>query len=151
MSLDSRECKCLQTCSQLPGSLQRSLKPPTISSLKSHIAGTGKIFSSYFFLVRTQSLQGLPNRQKCCRSCSFIALFLGLVQWFFFKVVFGFIFVVPERNYFFSAALETRCWISLDMFMGWMKDCMCERELNISVVKCHDFYLTHFQLGDANL
>ena len=128
MNLDSRECRCLQTCSELPGSLQRSLKPLSISSLKSHITGTGRIF------VRRQSLKGLRSRQKCCRSWQFycIVLRFNLVI-LFLKLCL--VFSVPERNYFFSAAFETWCWISLGMFMSWVKDCICERELNISLVR----------------
>lgn len=76
-----RECRCLQTCSQLPGSLQRSLKPLSISSLKSHITGTGRIF------VRRQSLKGLLSRYNCCRSGQFyctVLRFSSLIVFFFF-------------------------------------------------------------------
>lgn len=31
------------------------------------------------------------------------------------------------------------------------EDCSCERGRSISLVKCGDFYLTHFQVGDGNL
>lgn len=34
---------------------------------------------------------------------------------------------------------------------GLEEDCSCERGCSISLVKCVDFYLTHFQVGDRNL
>lgn len=39
------------------------------------------------------------------------------------------------KNYFFGAVLETWCGISLGMFMGRVKDCICERGLNISLAQ----------------
>lgn len=137
MSLDSGECKCLQTCSQLPDSLQRSLKPLSISSLKSHITGTGRIFSSYFFLIRRQSLKGLLNRQKPRHSWQFYWAVLRFSL--FFKVVFTFVVVVVVcswKKLFLQCCVgNTMLNLSLGIFMGWMKDCVCERKLNTSLVQ----------------
>lgn len=130
-----QECRCLQTCSQLPGSLQRSLKPQSISSLLNH---TPLAQAEYLL---GDSCKGLPSRQKWCRSWQFYCAVLGLSVVILFLIL-RWLFV-PEKNYFFSAVLETWCGISLGMFVGRVKDCICEKgSLIFHLHKCCDFYST---------